>query len=1209
MSDTSVTIPKRPQLPAAQDYFRLRREAIDYIQRLGSKYWTDYNTHDPGITLLESLLYTITDLGWRAGWDIKDLLFGAKDQPFYTARDILTINPTTPDDYRRLFIDIDSVRNAWVTCKDCACSSGNVAVKGLYDVWVELESDSLVGDLNNNLIEQQLKITSGSNAYKITVESRFPQWQLANQSEFDTFRAFTGAPFTTTCTRLMRTRTGESLSNVIIDNEELHQHWRNVFYATLHVSDGTNTVIIPDVSLRLFASAEGKNATTVADVVGLLERGDELSPVGLYHRKVQLVSAAVEASKAAYHRNRNLGEDLCRLDVINVEQVAVCADVHVEPDADIERVQAEIWFAIENYLAPSIPFYSLSEMLADGTPVEDIFNGPILDNGFIKQVDLDAAQLRKVVRGSDIINLVMDIEGVVSISKLQITKYDGEGNPVRGSVDPTFVNGEPVFDANRLSASWLLYVSDTHQPRLYHNLSNFTFNKEGLPFLVDQDEAYDVLTQLRGAAERPKLPGVKNNIPVPTGVERKADDISPVQYLLPLTYGVGPEGLPGHSGPLRRAQALQLKAYLMVFEQLLANAFQQVADVSKLFSLSNTTAATYASYPFTDGKLAGYSAVTNGLTPQVLAQLTESHTEFVERRNIFLDHLLARYGLDVSAYALLLTNWKGQSVAREALIGDKLGLLAAYPEISSGRARAFNHRHEPTMPSNNAVLKRRTSLLLGFPDLHFDWTYDESVPSVVTITGYQLVDVSGSVWIQGTKQFNGSTRENVTRIAAEMLLDRLSTRSAYVLYSTSAGYSLEVVDESAVTIATVPELYSSVSAAEEAVEELAARSAMSRAIIVEHLLLRPKFPGDAEYRECQDCDEADPWSFRLTAVMPGWTAPYNINLDLRDFANRTIKEEIPSHLLGKVCWVGNDGYEINDCDPVIDSLQKLIEDRVTTEGGVAPDCETSRSCATLLYTNAATRLAEWRAEQPLSIHSEETLPALLKTLLSPITPADVACSLDLTIVWSDLVNLLVPRFVDVIQHGLQFNRFERAWYDWLAVDAPFDWGEERLVERVEALLKEQTVGTATGNLCSCAADIVNTFGNAFNVWLTTNIASGKPLSEFTPFIIPDVTLCPNITFLPGTESLIEFFLEEKYNSYIEVSYRLTTVVRMLEALTNTYPAATLHDCDDGSDQNPVRLNQTALGALTSSASGDITPTPLPDPTESRSNKRPRKRKT
>ena len=54
--------------------------------------------------------------------------------------------------------------------------------------------------------------------------------------------------------------------------------------------------------------------------------------------------------------------------------------------------------------------------------------------------------------------------------------------------------------------------------------------------------------------------------------------------------------------------------------------------------------------------------------------------------------------------------------------------------------------------------------------------------------------------------------------------------------------------------------------------------------------------------------------------MPGWTAQYTDNLDLRRFAERTIQQETPSHLLGKTCWVGNDGFIENPCDEVIGEL-------------------------------------------------------------------------------------------------------------------------------------------------------------------------------------------------------------------------------------------------------------------------------------------------
>jgi hypothetical protein len=68
-----------------------------------------------------------------------------------------------------------------------------------------------------------------------------------------------------------------------------------------------------------------------------------------------------------------------------------------------------------------------------------------------------------------------------------------------------------------------------------------------------------------------------------------------------------------------------------------------------------------------------------------------------------------------------------------------------------------------------------------------------------------------------------------------------------------------------------------------------------------------------------------------------------------------------------------------------------------------------------------------------------------------------------------------------------------------------------------------------------------------------------------------------LTFRAGTAARLEALLAERYGAYAEVSYRLRIVLRLLARLRNSYPGATLHDCDDGSDLNPVRLGSTALG--------------------------------
>src|SRR5882762_11372491 len=124
MSQTAAAIPKNPALEPAEDFYRLRREGIGFIEQMASGLWTDYNTHDPGITTLEALCYAITDLAYRIGWDVRDIL-STKSAPadplqpypkqaFFTAREILTVNPTKTGDFRRLLITQETVRNAWI---------------------------------------------------------------------------------------------------------------------------------------------------------------------------------------------------------------------------------------------------------------------------------------------------------------------------------------------------------------------------------------------------------------------------------------------------------------------------------------------------------------------------------------------------------------------------------------------------------------------------------------------------------------------------------------------------------------------------------------------------------------------------------------------------------------------------------------------------------------------------------------------------------------------------------------------------------------------------------------------------------------------------------------------------------------------------------------------------------------------------------------
>lgn len=1221
----SPSSPGLAPTPPVQDFYELRREGIGHVEKLSSNSWTDYNAHDPGITVLEALSYALTELAYRTAFPLPDLLASAptadplkpyQDQAFFTAREILTVNPVTTDDFRRLLIDLESVRNAWLACRPCACETTylvwcehhqpamsfnrqdapagatEIMPLGLYDVLLELEEDPELGVLNDRKVERRFDVVGDdAELHTVTMELRFPVWP-ADQAELLEAFVEEGSAFDLTVVKFSRSK-AEGADQV--DDTSLRRNWQGVFYATFEVEYPSGTKLrLENVSFRLFGDSPARRAATVAMVEAELRDTSSQGLVGAYRRKLMRTDEALEQAKTALGSHRNLAEDFCSVKGVAVEDIAVCASIEVSADADIERVQAEAWFAIEQYLSPPIPFFTLDELLADGVPVESIFNGPQVANGFVRDEDLERADLRNTVRTSDILNRLMDIPGINSINDVVLVGYDSDGLPIAGDADPDWVNGEPRFDPGRSGAEWLLFVRPQHQPRLNRHLSRFSFSKQGLPLLVREEEALAVLSQLHGVADRPKVKDARNDLPAPAGVNRGTGEYYPVQYGFPLVYGIGPAGLPSTATPLRRAQAKQLKAYLMVFEQLLANAFAQLEHTADLFSLDPGIQQTYFAGELGPGLIDGYDDLVHALDAQALREIVESPPDFQQRRNVFLDHLLARFGEQFQDHPLLLSEREGVSHSLDRLIGDKIGFLQQYPRVSRDRGKAFDYR-TACVPGNVSGLQKRISLLLGSPDLAFSWQARPSdAPSgfehVVLLSGGQEGTVSlapsdevatAVAALLTEKGLAGTPGWRLDYADGRLLLEQLSGAQDTLLSDLlAAGDAATAIALRDAIIANFRDVLM------EPPEHLAEWSLSERTIVVEHVLLRPKFPGDAIYPVCGtrtcDCGTDDPYSFRLTFVMPGWRGPFASSMNLRAFAERTIRQETPAHLLPKVCWVGNSEFEIDPCDPLVDALGDVIRRVAQTSSGDPLNAEAVCECASALYTVFATVFAEWFAGRETGFHVADVLRAEIDALFAAdVPPGSITCTAAFSDEqWQELRDLAVRYFTTIVLDGWQFGRFEAAWCNWLAANAGIDWSEAHLREAVEAVLRRNILDDPVPDLglCRCADAILRAFGGDFHEWMETNVASGRAPDEFSAFSPSVVTLCAGHEFKPGTAEAITGLLAARYSEYVEVSYWLRVVLELLSGLRNIYPSANLHDCDDGDDGNPIRLGQTPLGS-------------------------------
>lgn len=121
--DSFDTIPTTPPEPVAQNFSKLLEVGIATAQQLSQDHWTDFNEHDPGVTILEALSYALTDLSYRINHPIADIIASSMaetdtpldQQPLFPGDRALTMSPYTEADFRKLAYDrVRGLRDLWL---------------------------------------------------------------------------------------------------------------------------------------------------------------------------------------------------------------------------------------------------------------------------------------------------------------------------------------------------------------------------------------------------------------------------------------------------------------------------------------------------------------------------------------------------------------------------------------------------------------------------------------------------------------------------------------------------------------------------------------------------------------------------------------------------------------------------------------------------------------------------------------------------------------------------------------------------------------------------------------------------------------------------------------------------------------------------------------------------------------------------------------
>jgi hypothetical protein len=425
---------------------------------------------------------------------------------------------------------------------------------------------------------------------------------------------------------------------------------------------------------------------------------------GLYDVVVQSHDELTEEQKTLitdqvlllFHQHRNLCQDVRRVIILQEEIITISAEIAIDSDSMAEQVMATVLHKLDISLNPEITQEDPNELLAGGMNPSDVFDGPAPVYGYIPPGSLapkvDAIYLSKVR------DLIQRVEGVQRLSGLvilrngvrthdEIIQFDEETFPKLGGVE--------------------VHLAQEQFP--------LTFLKDGLHYDMDPVSAGQLFDALAASKRSSYQKRVEYDETPPRGLfsERQIRTFYSIQPEMPDLYGLKKHSLPGPVSPRRQAQVNQLRAWLAIFDQLMANSLAQLSNVRRILSISPDLRQTYfTQVPHDIPELETIIKAPDLKTyEELLNQMGETPDEFFRRRHRILDHLMARFGERFPTDALekfeRIRLDFDQSAIQESLIGSKIRFLEHITELTRDRGLGYKQMQVHWDTDNLSGMERR----------------------------------------------------------------------------------------------------------------------------------------------------------------------------------------------------------------------------------------------------------------------------------------------------------------------------------------------------------------------------------------------------------------------------------------------------------------------------------------------------------------------
>jgi hypothetical protein len=272
------------------------------------------------------------------------------------------------------------------------------------------------------------------------------------------------------------------------------------------------------------------------------------------------------------YMHRNLGEIFLKPECLAPRSYWINGHFYIKTGEDVEKTLARIYFQLNNYCSQYVTFHTYGEMKDKGYEVSEIMDGPRLNHGFIESDQLTSRPSELDFR--KLVNVLLDesyVEQVASFSCFPAGKNEQANQTFvkipKGTV-PFFNYTCAAHDLNR--RYYTVYYGGKRLKQIDQSLLN-SYYEDLVEVLIP--EGYFLPTNL-GPVK-------------PIGRYRNLKKFYSIQALFPSAYGLATDHDFSELPTERRGQIKQLKGFLMIIEQLIANHQNHLANINDTLSFDS----------------------------------------------------------------------------------------------------------------------------------------------------------------------------------------------------------------------------------------------------------------------------------------------------------------------------------------------------------------------------------------------------------------------------------------------------------------------------------------------------------------------------------------------------------------------------------------------------------------------------------------------